>query len=255
MKIEDSFTHKYHPQPRLSAGQVGGYLAAPNATNRKQILREAKFPSTVPTNRYQDAKSALISHLISRGDAGDLLSKRVQMLHRKADGPDMTDYKRANCSLCIDAIETFQAYEARMGLGKLVLLKPPTHSARLKISGVHISVSLDFMVEKVSIKGIKSVGGAMLVFFKGSETDRSMLTRCNAITLLIQEILKHQLPSDQTLDPTLCMAIDVFGGNIHRAKGPQKPLLKTVENSCGEVASMWPSIDPPPKYNGPPFNC
>jgi hypothetical protein len=51
----------------------------------------------------------------------------------------------------------------------------------------------------------------------------------------------------------MCMAIDVFGGKVYRAKRQQKQLYKSVETSCEEVATVWPSIKPPANYNGPPI--
>lgn len=252
MKTPDGFTHKYHPQPRLSANQVGDYLSA-NATNRRRILKEAKYPPTILLIRYEDAKTALVSHLASGGDAENVLDRRLQTLRRKADEHGITDYKKTNCHLCIDAIESFQGYEAKMDVGKTKFLKPLAHYSRLKISGVSISVSVDLRTEKVDSKGLKSVGGAMLVFSKSGGPDNNLPDRCKAITLLIQELLKGYVKGSEKLDPTLCMAIDVFNGKIYRAKSEQRLLYKTVENSCGEVATMWSSIEPPANYYGPPI--
>jgi hypothetical protein len=51
----------------------------------------------------------------------------------------------------------------------------------------------------------------------------------------------------------MCMAVDVFHGKVYRAKSQQKQLLKSVETSCDEVATVWPKIKPPANYNGPPI--
>jgi hypothetical protein len=93
----------------------------------------------------------------------------------------------------------------------------------------------------------------MFVFSKSGGPDKNLPDRCKAITLLIQELLKDYVKSNEKLDPTLCMAIDVFNGKVYRAKIQQRQLYKTVENSCGEVATVWPSIEPPANYNGPPI--
>lgn len=205
--------------------------------------------------RYEDAKSALISHLTTAGGNDGILTRKVLALHRKADG-DITDYVRTNCKLCIDAIELFQAHETQMDVGKAKFLKPMTHFPRLKISGVSISVSIDLWVERLDSKGNKSTGGAMLVFSKSGGPDKNLQERCKAITLLIHEFLRDSTKPSETLDPNLCMAIDVFNGTVYRAKTQQKLLYKTVENSCGEVATVWPSVEPPSNYYGPPLpNC
>jgi hypothetical protein len=246
------FTHKFHLQPRLSATQVGDYLSA-NATNRRRILREAKYPPTILLIRYEDAKNALVAHLAREGAVDGSLDRKILALRRKADDGGITDYARANCNLCVDAIESFQAYERNLEVGKTKFLKPLVHYSRLKISGVSISVSIDLRTEKVDAKGTKSVGGAMLVFSKSGRPDKNLPDRCKAITLLIQELLQGYVKNGEQLDPSLCMAIDVFNGKVYRAKSLQRQLYKTVVNSCGEVAMVWPSIEPPPNYNGPPI--
>ena len=252
MKTTIGFTHKYHPQPRLSANQIADYLSA-NATNRRRILKDAKYPPTVLLIRYEDAKSALISHLTTEAGSDGILTRKVLALRRKWDGDDITDYARTNCMLCVDAIESFQAYETQMDIGKAKFLKPMTHYPRLKISGVSISVSIDLRVERADSKGNKSIGGAMLIFSKSGGPDKNPQERCKAITLLVHELLRGSAKPSETLDPNLCMAIDVFNGTVYRARTQQKLLYKTVENSCGEVATVWPSVEPPPNYYGPPI--
>jgi hypothetical protein len=252
VKRRDGFTHKYHPQPRLSANQVGDYLSA-NATNRRRILRDAKYPPTMLLIRYEDARSALVSHLTSNGVAENILDKKVQTLRRNSDNDGITDYQKQNCRLCIDAIESFQSFEAKMDVGSAKFLKSLTHYPRLKISGVSISVSIDLRTEKIDSKGGKTVGAAMLVFSKSGGPDNNLPERCKAAALLVHELVKRYVKSSEKCDPTLCMAIDVFNGKVYRAKSQQKLLYKTVENSCGEVATVWPSVEPPPNYNGPPI--
>ena len=201
--------------------------------------------------RYEDAKSSLISHMTSDADGGEILNRKVLSLRRKADEDGITDYVRQNCKLCIDAIESFQGFEPKFNVKGAKFLKPMTHYPRLKISGVSISVSVDLRTEKVDKEGSKSVGGAMLIFSK-SGPDKNLPDRCKAITLLIFELLKDYVKPSETLDPNLCMVIDVFNGTIYRARTQQKMLYKTVENSCGEVATVWPSVEPPSNYYGPP---
>jgi hypothetical protein len=50
--------------------------------------------------------------------------------------------------------------------------------------------------------------------------------------------LKQQVKDGEKCDPGMCMAVDVFGGKVYRAKSQQKQ-FKTVETSCEEVATVW----------------
>jgi hypothetical protein len=253
VKIAVSFTHKYHANPRLSANQVADYLSA-NATNRRRILSDAKYPSTMILVRYDDARTAVAAHMAANGDKKNILSDALASLKRKADKPEITDYKRQNHKLCTDAIEGFQASEAKMGVGGSVKFKAPDiHNSKLKIAGVSVSVSLDLVTENIDGKGNKVTGGAVLVFSKTGGPEKNIEARCQAIALLAHEVLKQQLKAGETCDPNICMAIDVFNGKAYRAKNQQKQLFKTVETSCEEVATVWPAIKPPANYNGPPI--
>jgi hypothetical protein len=74
-----------------------------------------------------------------------------------------------------------------------------------------------------------------------------------AITPLLTDLYASPTIAElgQVYDPTMCMAIDVFGGTIYRAKGEQRQVWKTVGTSCEEVTDRWPSVKPPANYNGP----
>src|ERR1700722_13195789 len=98
VKIAVSDTHKYHANPRLSANQVGDYLSA-NATNRRRILSDAKYPSTMILIRYEDARTAVASHLAT-GGAKNILADALTAIKRKADKDGITTYKKQNHKLC-----------------------------------------------------------------------------------------------------------------------------------------------------------
>lgn len=239
-------THKYNPHPRLSASQVGQYLAA-NATGRRRILQDAKFPPTAVLVPYDEAKSALTGHL-ARGNRGSTLDTRLTMLERKAEDTTLTDFKVRNSRLCAEALRAFQTHEAALKLGSVAFTKPSRTFPKLRISGVLVSVSIDLLTERYN-KPAK--GGAMLVFAKSAHTRKGLPERSLALSLLIYEVLKSQAEPDSEYDPKLCMVVDVFGGVVYRAKGEQKRLLGTVTTSCEEVNHRWPSISPPKSYNGP----
>ncbi len=96
-------------------------------------------------------------------------------------------------------------------------------------------MSIDLRTEKIDSKGVKHMGGATLVFSKPGPKgkDKNLEDRCKSITLLIFEVLKGTPKTNETLDPTLCMAIDIFSGTVYRAKGEQRNLYRTMKNSCG----------------------
>jgi hypothetical protein len=252
MKIPASYTHKYHQNPRLSANQVADYLSA-NATNRRRILSDAKYPPTMILVRYEDARTAVATHLAKARNSKGILVDVLNELAHKLKQAGITNWKKTNHNLCIEAIEAFQSAEAKMGIGTTKFRAPNRSNSRLKISGVNVSVSLDLMTETTDAGGNKVLGGTVLVFSKSGGPDRNIEARCQAIAVLAQQVVEEFLGKNEVCDPRLCMAIDVFGGRVYRAGARQKRLLKTITNSCEEVATLWPSIKPPAKYNGPPI--
>jgi hypothetical protein len=248
--ITVGFTHKYHANPRLSASQISEYISA-NSSNRKRILREAKYPATILLIRYDDARSAVVDHMTSASK--DTLNNAILALKRKSEAEGITKYKKQNCKLCTDAIEAFQTGEGKLGLSAIKFKTPNTHNTKLKLGGVILSVSLDLMTEKTGSDGNKIIGGVVLVFSKSGGAKKNMPERCQAIALLAHEVIKGHLTSSETTDPKMCMAVDIFSGKVYRAKSQQKTLYKDVEASCEEAATMWPSVKPPANYNGPPI--
>jgi len=249
MKIATTFTHKYNPTPRLSASQIAEYLSA-NATGRRRIITDAKYPPTMLTVRYDDARDALRKHFTKKQPAKDVLGEALDLLNQKLSAGSQSDWWRTNHQLCRKAIEAFQTYEKGMGLSKVVFRLPNIGHSKLSISGVTVSVSLDLMTEVAESDGATRVGGTILCLWKTRVAD--IPHRCQAMAMLASQIVTESLKDGQACDSKLCMAVDVFGGKVYRAKTHQKQLLRTVEISCGEVATIWPSVEPPANYNGPP---
>jgi hypothetical protein len=184
--VTGSFTHRYHANPRLSANQVGDYLTA-SASSRRRIIQDAKFPPTMLVVFYEDARRALRSHLQAGSFATKTLEKAVSTLGRKLENTGLTEWKKRNHRLCIEAIEAFQESEEKIGLGGIKYTAPDTSTSKISISGVTISVSLDLIAHRTDAKGLKSTGGVVLVFSKTGGPDKNAASRCEAIALLIRE--------------------------------------------------------------------
>lgn len=249
MKLASNFTHKYNPSPRLSASQVAEYLSA-NATARRRIITEAKYPPTMLTVRYDDARDAVRKHLTKRQATKDVLGEALDVLKQKLSAAGLSDWWKTNHKLCSQAIEAFQTHEKSLSLSKSIFKVPNIGHSKLTMSGVTVSVSLDLMTEIPQGNGTSRVGGTILCLWKTRAADTPH--RCQAMAMLASEVVSKFLKDNQACDPNMCMAVDVFGGKVYRAKAHQKMLLKTVENSCGEIATIWPSVEPPANYNGPP---
>jgi hypothetical protein len=106
---------------------------------------------------------------VSGGTGKDTLSDALAALKHKSEAHEVTSYKKQNHKLCTEAIEAFQSHEWKLALGKVKFKAPNLQSKKLSISGVSVSVSFDVMTEKTNAKGVKSVGGIVLVFPKRAD--------------------------------------------------------------------------------------
>jgi hypothetical protein len=143
--------------------------------------------------------------------------------------------------------------EAEFGFSKLTFKPSPIRNTKLAIANVSISVSLDLLVEKPAKTGAKSVGAVVFIFSKTGGQEKNVDKRCKTVAMLAYETLKTHLRTDATIDPKLCMALDVFSGKIYAAKTEQRQLFTNVETNCEDVATIWPGVKPPKNYKGPPI--
>lgn len=238
--------HRYNHDPRLSANQMAEYLSA-SSVRRRSILREAKYPATVMVIRYEDAYAPIVGHFVGQEDA---LAGGIVGLKQKAQNDDITDYLRENCDLCVDAIESFRGSLKNLDIGKTKFKRIESPNRKLLVSGVNVSISISMMTEETARDGKRTMGGALLVFSRSAK-ETEMTERCKAIALLVYEALRTQPKTDALCVPELCMAIDVFRGRLYRAGSRRKQLWRTVETSCEEVSTVWPTVKPPTNYNGP----
>jgi hypothetical protein len=237
-----AYKHKYHPDPRLSSSQLGEYLLA-SANRRRSIISDAKYPSALKTTFYDDARKAIVEQFAGRDHA---LNRADTAIVQKLQDTSLSAWARNNLKKSSEAINVFRNTVDKMGLHKIGFTIARKQASVLPIVGVRISVSLDLHARQVTRDGEERLGGAILVL---SQTDSEMQARCEAVAVLVYRLVSAATPA--VVDPSLCLAIDVFGGKVYRAKRQHKTLMKSIENSCNEVAAIWPRIAPPVGYDGP----
>lgn len=243
--VSTPYTHKFHPSPRLSASQLGEYLSA-NATSRRRIITDAKYPPLSIITRYDDARLAIGQHLVDPR-SGALNAGATRLAGKMLDSN--SKWSLDTISNCQDAIESFRNTVDGFGLEKMTCRVAKKGLTQLQIADVAVSVSLDLHTEQQSSDGSIRIGGIVLLFAKTPKGDRSQ--RCEAAAVLIHKFLTSRPTSDRVCDPQLCIAIDVFAGKAYRAKKQHKTLYRAIETSCGEIATMWSTVPPPPGYHGP----
>lgn len=218
--------------PRLSANKMGEYLVVGPA-RRRRILYDAKFPNDAVVPYYQPAAEA-IAQFIAGGmtDLG-ILEKKAKALG--SENPSSVWHAR-RATGNIDALETF---ESMLDDINLMGAKPTlgAHKANpITYQGVDVSVRPDVILESNA-----GVGGLKLHFPKGNPLNA---VAAGYVSAMIHEYVKQQLGDKGTASSKLCMVVDVASGKFFPGVTSTKARLKEVEAGCGEVAALWPSIQP-----------
>jgi hypothetical protein len=255
MAISGAFKYRYNATPRVSANQLAEYVSA-NPLRRKRIISEAKYPAALITTRYETARSAIRGHLIAGAGDNRILSSALDLKKRHGEKPNLSPWNKTNYKICSEAIRAFEDSESSLKFGKVNFRACDLSKNKLQIGAVTVSVALDAMTEMSHSSGRKFVGGIILVLNKptGKKGKNNMPDRCAATALLAQEIVEIQLLDGEICDPKMCMAIDVYGGVGYQSKSQHKQLSQNLEMACEEISTRWPTIAPPPKYDGPPVS-
>jgi hypothetical protein len=114
-----------------------------------------------------------------------------------------------------------------------------------------ISVSLDLTIHRPTKGGKDHVGGVMLLFSRGETSTNSRIERSKIIAGLIYTYGSRFLAGQGDPEPSLCLAVDMFGGVAHAPPGTFARKLRDVEDACGEIAASWKTIAPPDDDDGP----
>jgi hypothetical protein len=235
--------HRYNPDPRLSATQMAQYMNA-GADRRYVILQEAKFPRSFMF-RYTDAVNPVTNYFLGKEDA---LEHGILKLKMKASAEELKDFTRETYQLCIDAIESFRGTKTNLDIGKVIFKRTDLSEMKMDIKGVELSVLPHLMTEEVKRGGKRSTGAAILSFSKSKS-----VPELEATAMVIYRYLKAHPTLGALCSPELCMAIDVPNATAYRAGTAQVRFWRNVEASCSEVRRIWPTVEPPKNYNGPPI--
>lgn len=94
------------------------------------------------------------------------------------------------------------------------------------------------------------VGGLILVFSRSEASSTVREQRCRTSAVLAALFVEKFIKGSDTVDPTLCLSLDVFAGKIYPTPGSCVKRLGQMEVSCEEVALPWPTVDPPDDCDG-----
>lgn len=246
MAKSDQAKYRYNESPRISANQLAEYVLA-SPTRRQSILRNAKFSPTFLVIRYSAAKDAICRFLSDDTRNIAILVNAENEQLQAAEGLG-TNFQKNDASLSAEAIKAFRAIPFSNKVPYATFSQNNQSLPKLPISGVEVSIRLD-LIARNQAKG--TIGGAIIQTSKAVASKSWRKDHSKVVASLVWMLSNKHLTKLGKIDRRLCMSIDVFGHDIVFAPTSYKRLLNDVEAACGEIASMWPAISPPPDYDGP----
>jgi hypothetical protein len=248
-----SAKYRLNAKPRLSANQLADYLNA-SSIRRKRIIQDAKFPRTVIVARYDGARDGIGDYICDLGRPTSKLVGSIDQLKTKAAASE-SPWTKQDSLLSIEAIESFHtAYSNnKMGIRKIECRPITSGAPPLSIEGVQVSVSLDATTHRKEKDGTDRVGGVILLFSKSETSGSARADRCKTAAVLALIFVEKNLTLFGKADPKICFAVDIFGGAAYPAPGTYKQKLSYINAACDEIVDRWDGIEPPPDYDGPPW--
>jgi hypothetical protein len=236
----------------MSAVALAKYLIQ-LADAQESILHDSRFTRTSIVTANQDAMRALRAYHWDPRRPQDLLERVKKSLEAKAENGPGTPKSRDEARRCAEIIELFRNAENALGLRGLPLSEPPNRFAPLVVAGVTLSIQPDFMVSSAGNR----VGLGMLHIAKTPD-----LSNCRPETrqrrgdhrrevarylvAMLQMLLEAQGGAYGVPDRDLSFVADVRLGETIRAGGDHTARVKTITAACGQIAKLWPTIEPRP---------
>lgn len=222
-----------------------------SSTRRTGIIRDARFPKKSIVAQYGMGREGLVNFLGDGTRSYGHLADAVVALEKREAKPGASTWMKRDSRGSIEAIEAFQRHYNKLGFSKLDCRPVHGRQALLDLWPTRISVSLDFTIHRQPVGGKKAVGGAVLLFSKGETSTNARLERSKIIAGLLHTYAGRFLEGMGDADPTLCFAVDVFGGIAHKPPGSFVKKLRNVADACDEIAARWRTVRPPSGYDGP----
>ena len=231
MPIDPSKVRVNH-DPKMSLNSLGEYLTV-GPGRRKTIIKNQKFQSTFITARYSEAEGAIADHIASSMDDNqpllDTYSDLVNRVHS-------SDWKEQNAELCTDAIDSYADMVNELSLKGAVPVRNEPKPPKMFLAGVTISVRPEILLQN---KAGELVGAIKLYFRKTKELNADTGKK---IATVLRRYLIDELDGGGTIQPSKCLVVDIFGGQVHQAPAAYKRIMTDVESACEEIAVRWPSI-------------
>lgn len=223
--------------PRISVNKLAEYMVSKAARQRK-LLRDRKYPDEdFNMGMYhREAGEAISRYLVSDQLSTDVIDNQIAVIKQQTPTAIGTQ-RRLNSNIeamerFLDMLDDFSFAGSSPELG--------AHSPqKLTYHGVQVSVRPE-VVLRATIKGKNVIGAVKLHFPKGFEmTDET----AGYVSAAVQEYcFRHIAKPDEMVNSAFCQVFDIGSGNIFAGVKATKSRLKDVEDTCRNIADIWPNI-------------
>jgi hypothetical protein len=222
-------------KPRLSANKMGEYLVV-GPTRRRRIIYDAKFPSDAVVPYYQPAGDAIAQFIAGGMTDFGILEKQADTLGKTNP---TTIWQQRRLLGNMEAIDTFLDITDDIDLKGLTTSLGAHSAPRIAYNGLEVNVRPEIIVE--SKAGGGTVGAIKLHFPKTNSLNEQA---AGYVSAMLHAFCTQHMPDKGAANSKLCTVIDVGSGKVFKGPASAKSRMRDVAAACGEVASLWPSIQP-----------
>jgi hypothetical protein len=226
-------------EPRITATKLAEYMSASFARKRS-IIQEQKYPQEVAMVRWGRAERP-VAQFVAQGQSDlGFIDRHIEIL--SAETPD-TEFKLQNRDLCVAALESFKLLSNQLDFTKFKRTLGPMHqSMPISINGVDVSVLPQVLLQGVTQKGTRVIGGVKFSFPKTYPLNSDS---ADYLSVLIHWHCEHHLSHLGKPDMRLCYAVDVPTATVFQPPKSYKRRRQQIEEACHEIMQRWPNIPAP----------
>jgi hypothetical protein len=223
-------------------------MTAGTASQRTLAIREAKFPRKSQVIPYGRCRRFLPSFLATNKYDVAALDEEIEHVKLKAKN-ELNDWKRAEYKRNQSALEVLKETLTKLKSKKFLFsVGPADHT--LLIEEVRINSRADPIITFTEKDGTLRSGGCVTFFAATKQARRNIEERRKLVAAILHWSMQDAGGNIVPLEK-LCIAYDVFGGEITSAPKAIDKLRANIRGSCKEAAKLWDGVAPPNDYDGP----
>lgn len=221
--------------PRISVNKLGEYLVA-TASRRRAIIKGQKHPSDFIVARYHEAAAVIKEFILNGGTDLSFLDAAVLRLNSMKASSAWTAQDK---KLSIEAIEAFKLVWPKLDLTMFQFEEGPNSPSPIVLEGVEVSVRPEILLVGKRRDGSSSSGALKIYLAKSfpfeGEAGNYVAT---AVHLYMTDVLR---PGNFP-EPSACIVLDVFGGNLFVAPKAFKRRRDDISAACQEISRGWVAV-------------